>query len=307
MPRPAVLPDELDGGAFSIRRAALLGVSPKRLRASDLMIPFTGVRASPVGSAGLEQRCRWYAERMRACEVFSHRTAALLHGLPVPPAPDGRLDVGASVPHGIPRTAGIRGHRLRPSDVRLVSIRGLRAVSAVDAWCQLTPELSVRQLVVLGDALMQRRHPIASMDELRTAVHRYAGRRGSRALAAAFDQVRPRTDSPAETELRLDMVAAGLPEPEVNVPILDDSGRLIAIGDLAYPGYRVLVEYDGDHHRRDPTQYARDVDRLDDVARAGWRIIRFNRSHRGRRRQERLARVREALSRAGWNPDTTAR
>ena len=114
--------------------------------------------------------------------------------------------------------------------------------------------------------------------------------------------VRPGTDSPAETDLRLDLVAFGLPEPVVNFDILDASCRRIAIGDLAYPGFRVLVEYDGDHHRANPAQYARDVDRLDDLAHTGWRVIRFNRSHRGIRRARRLERVRDALVAAGWEP-----
>lgn len=116
--------------------------------------------------------------------------------------------------------------------------------------------------------------------------------------------VRPRTDSPTETELRLDLVEFGLPEPEVNVDIFDSFGRLIAIGDLVYRRYRVIVEYDGDHHRRDRAQYERDVDRLDDLARAGWRVVRFNRSHRGIRRRQRLERVHEALLAAGWTPSS---
>ena len=115
--------------------------------------------------------------------------------------------------------------------------------------------------------------------------------------------VRPRTDSPAETELRLDVMAHGLPEPQVNLDIFDAHGRRIAIGDLAYPEYCVLVEYDGEQHRTDDAQYARDVDRLDDLARAGWRVVRVNRSHRGIRRTARLERVREALLAAGWTPN----
>jgi hypothetical protein len=175
-------------------------------------------------------------------------------------------------------------------------------VTALDAWCQLAAELTIRELVVMGDGLVRRRHPLATLAELDAAVSRHAGRRGHRKLVAALGSVWPRTDSPAETELRLDLVESGLPEPEVNVDILDSSGRLIAIGDLVYRRYRVIVEYDGDHHRRDPVQYARDIDRLDDLAGAGWRVVRFNRSHRGIRRRQRLERAREALLTAGWTP-----
>ena len=302
--RRSVLPGPLVAGPFAISDAVMLGVSAKRLRGLDLRAPFSGVRVAAGTADTLQTRCAAYAQRMRACEVFSHRTAALLHGLPVRDHADGRLDVGAFAPNGIPRSAGVIGHRLRATGVAIERRGGLPLVSPVDAWCQLAPHVSVRELVVIGDALVRRQRPPATIGTLRSAVARCAGRRGKRALDAALDQIRPRTDSPAESELRLDLVAFGLPEPEVNVDILDDSGRRIAIGDLAYPHYRVLVEYDGEHHRTDSGHYARDVDRLDDLARNGWRVVRFNRSHRGIRRTERLARVREALIGAGWDPSS---
>ena len=198
------------------------------------------------------------------------------------------------------RERGVRGHRLRPDLVRVVEFDGLRVVSAVDAWCQLAAELTERQLVVLGDALVRRRHAPATLEQLRAATRRMAGRRGSRKLMRALAKVRPRTDSPAETELRLDLIEAGLPEPEVNVAIHDANGRQIAIADLVYPEWRVIVEYDGEHHRLERRQYGRDVDRLDDLAHAGWRVIRFNATHVGRRRSDRIERVRDALAAAGW-------
>ncbi|MDQ0577797.1 hypothetical protein [Agromyces albus] len=251
----------------------------------------------------MEERCRAYRTRMRDCEVFTHRTAAALHGLPLPFGRDDRLDVSAFAPHGLPRAAGVGGHRMSPGSITVVTVRGLPTASALDAWCQVAPELTLRQLVQIGDALVRRQHPLASMSELVQAVKRQTGKRGNRVLRAALELVREGVDSPAETELRLDLVEFGLPEPVVNLPILDAWGDLIAIGDLAYPGFRVLVEYDGDHHRDDPAQYARDVDRLDDLAHAGWWVIRFNRSHRGIRRTERLERVRQALLAAGWVAD----
>lgn len=307
MPPRRSLPQQFLVDPFAVGAARAVGVGEGRLRGGDLTRPFHGVRMSRTAEPlSVEERCRAYAVRMRPCEVFSHRTAAALHGLPLPFRDGGDLDVAAVTPHGLPRAAGVRGHRIQ-AGAPVVVVRGFRATSAVEAWCQLAPELTLRQLVAVGDGLVRRQRPLAVMSELRTAVSQHAGRRGHRRLVAALHSVRERTDSPAETDLRLDLMEFGLPEPEVNVDILDASGRRIAIGDLVYPGFRVLVEYDGGQHREDGVQYARDVDRLDDVARAGWRIIRFNRSHRGARRQERLARVREALARAGWSPDATAR
>ncbi len=296
------LPEGLSSSAFSVRRGRKAGLGRGRLRGADLARPFHGVRVSRSVDLDLFAICRAYAERMRPCEVFTHRTAAALHGLPVRGWRRNReIDVAAIAPKGLPRAHGVRGHRVKSDLVRVESIDGLRVVAAVDAWCQLAAELSERGLVIVGDALVRRQEPLARIEELRRAVEKMTGRRGARRLTSAFARVRAGTDSPQETLLRLDLVDAGLPEPVVNLVIHDAAGEQIAIGDLAYPEWRVLVEYDGEHHREDRAQYARDVERLDDLARAGWRVIRFNATHTGPRRDAAIARVREALVAAGWD------
>lgn len=154
----------------------------------------------------------------------------------------------------------------------------------------------------MGDALVRRQQPLATLHQLERAVARFQHGRGRRRLLQALPLVRPRTDSPPETELRLDIVAAGLPEPGVNIAIRDNQGRLIAIGDLVFAQYQVIVEYDGEQHRTDDRQYARDVQRLDDLAGAHYRVIRVHKQHRGARRQEVLETIRAALIERGWVP-----
>lgn len=307
MPPRRRLPERLAAGPFHVRDAAAAGIGEGRLRGPDLTRAFHGVRVSAVEPRSLVSSCRAYTARMRQAEVFSHGTAAELHGLPLPRRLRGQVHVAAFASEGLPRAAGVHGHRIRRGDVRVVRRFGLPVIHPVDAWCQLAGSLTERELVVAGDALLRRQAPFATPEELERAVRRRAGRRGQRRLVAALSRIRPRTDSAPESELRLDIVDSGLSEPQVNVAIFDASGRLIAIADLAYPQYRVAAEYDGDHHRTDRAQYARDIDRLDDVAQEGWRVVRFNASHRGPLRQQRLARLREALIAAGWRPDAPVR
>jgi hypothetical protein len=234
---------------------------------------------------------------MRVGQMFSHATACRLYGIPVPTRLRGDdLDVAVFIPAALPRGRGVRGHRLAAAGTRVVTFGGLPIVSPEDAWCELAPVCSVRELVVAGDALLRRQRQLSTPARMSECLARHSGRRGHRKLVAAFEAVRADTDSPEETHLRLDIVGCGLPEPVVNHRIFDDRGRLIAIGDLAYPEYKVLVEYDGEQHREDDAQYARDLERLDDLARAGWRVIRFTKRHRGAQRQAQLARVREALT-----------
>lgn len=306
------LPPELPP-VFAVGAARQRGVSAKRLRGSDLRAPFFGVRESvgPVSSAhGTRTHvpCAAYATRMPAHRGFSHLTALRLFGLPEPTRfrQDERLHVTAIAPYRAPRAAGVVGHQLSAAQARspgvLVIHDGLRTIAPVDTWCQMAAELELDELIVLGDALLRRQRPFARPADLEAAVPRYAGARGARLLAAALPLIRPGTDSPRETSLRLAMVRADLPEPEVNVRIYDDSGLPIARGDLVYRRYKVLVEYDGGQHREDSRQYHSDIDRLDLLAEAGWRVIRVNSSHRGPRLEARLQAIRRALIERGWAP-----
>ncbi|MFF2370578.1 DUF559 domain-containing protein [Agromyces sp. NPDC058110] len=299
----AALPAALRNRAFTSAEAVAAGVGPGRLRGRDLVRPFHGVRvAAP--EPGLEARCRAKLIVMRPGQVFSHATACRLYGIVVPWASDGdrmpELDVAAFAPAAIPRGRGVRGHRLGAGGTRVGLLRGLPIVSPEDAWCQLAATSSVRDLVVAGDSLLRRERPLSTPEAMGEAVRRHRGRRGHRALVEAHGLVRARTDSPQETLLRLDLVRRGLPEPVVNLEILDESGRLCALGDLAYAEQRVLAEYDGEQHRTDDRQYARDVERLDELTRLGWRVIRFTKRHRGRARAAQLDRVRDALLARGW-------
>lgn len=110
--------------------------------------------------------------------------------------------------------------------------------------------------------------------------------------------IRPRTDSPMETTLRLAIVRAGLPEPTVNPVLLDRHGEFVAFGDLVYEQAPVVIEYDGDHHRTDAAQYAAGVDRLWRIEQLGWRVLRLNRTHLRQDAREAVARIRAALAEA---------
>lgn len=138
--------------------------------------------------------------------------------------------------------------------------------------------MSITEVVVIGDALVRRQAPLCSLDDLRARVQGHAGRRGFRTLSAALDLVRPRTDSPRETITRLLIVGAGLPEPVVNVDVRDDFDNFLGIGDLAYPQWKILIEYEGGYHFEGDQPY-RDIDRLARFTAAGWLVIRVHKHH----------------------------
>jgi very-short-patch-repair endonuclease len=75
-----------------------------------------------------------------------------------------------------------------------------------------------------------------------------------------------------ESRLRMLLVLAGLPEPEVNVQIRDEHGTVLMRVDLCYPAARLAIEYDGRHHVELERQWERDVERRDDLD-DGWRML----------------------------------
>lgn len=135
--------------------------------------------------------------------------------------------------------------------------------------------LSVTELVVIGDYIVTGDEPYSgdpppgTKDDLDRALRHHSRRPGIQRLRQAFDLVRYGSLSPQETRLRLALVDAGLPEPELNFRVVDHDRR-IAMVDLAYPTERIAIEYLGDHHRTDQATYQEDINRRERLIGAGW-------------------------------------
>lgn len=257
----------------------------------------SGMRHASRGD-DLRARVVAYLAKMPEHHLFSHLTAAELLGLRMPERRLGTelhvLAVGGRAPEG----RGIVGHGTagRRDQHRLG--RGIRTTAPLDTWCDLATMLNLDELIAMGDGLVRRERPLARMAELETAVAARTGMPGSRRLREALTWVRPRTDSARETALRLLLLRAGLPEPEINGVIRNRYGAVIAHGDLVYRPQRTIVEYDGAHHRTDARQYRIDVARLDALMEEGWRIIRVD-TQLLATRATLIAKVTNALTRHG--------
>jgi hypothetical protein len=179
---------------------------------------------------------------------------------------------------------------------------------AATTWLQLTQIVSVRDLVAAADFLIRvpRRpdpddpRPHVGMHDLIRQATSYRGR-GRRAALEAAGRMREGSDSPRETWVRLDLEDAGLPEPSPNCRI-DHRGRFIGYGDLVYPLWKVVVEYDGEQHRLDSRQYQHDVARHEALLEAGWIHIRESKDTPEPGPDSTVARTRRALTHRGWTP-----
>jgi Protein of unknown function (DUF559) len=210
--------------------------------------------------------------------AFSHVTAAELLGLRLPARVrwGSALDVGSLAPARALRATGVRRHELLARTAIASTLDQFLVTAPIETWVALASVLTVDELIVVGDGLVCRKNPVATMEQLEQAIDLAKRRPGVKKLRRALLEMRPRTDSARETELRLIVVRGGLPEPEVNGEILNEFGAFVAFGDLLYRKEKVLVEYDGGGHRQDEKQFHRDIARLDEVMELDYRVIRVN-------------------------------
>ncbi|MFT4052152.1 MAG: hypothetical protein QM677_07890 [Microbacterium sp.] len=221
---------------------------------------------------------------------------------------EGPLEVAVLAPARAPRCTGVHGIQIAPGLTSVRSFGGLPVASPASVWAGLGGELGERDLVRLGDALVRvpraegglpvPRAQLATIAQLRAAAD--APRRMHRGtLDAALARVRVGSMSPLETDYRLDAQDAGLPEPVLDLEIRDASGRLLGIGDAAYPQLRVVAEIEGRHHRTSDAQWERDIEKYAALAAAGWEVVRV--TGRSIRAGRAAALVGTALRRHGWD------
>lgn len=202
--------------------------------------------------------------------VLSGHSAAVLLGADCAPE---NSPAEVTVPGGGQRDhAGLRVHRDSLAAEAVRPCRGALVTTAVQTAYDLGRRPGLGDAVVAVDALANAGR-FDPADLLAIAQHR-PGARGNRQLRRVVALADRRAGSPMETRLRLILVLAGLPPPEVQFPVLDDVRRRAVWLDLAYPAQRIAIEYEGADHGR-PERVLLDAGRYTRLVDAGWRIYRF--------------------------------
>lgn len=272
MPARIPLPRQLHSRPFSVEAGRQRGLSDERMRGPDLQSPFHGVR-SPLGTASLRDLCIAYSQRMPATAFICGVTAARLMGVPLPLRLESSrvLHVAVPSPARAPRGRGIRGSSVsvRSGDIR--EWHSLRISSPTRVWCELASELSVADLVAAGDFLIQWRLPSTTRDALASAVHEFAGRRGLANMRAALPLLDERAESRRESIVRVALSAGGITGIAANHWVTTSAGYRHRI-DLAIPGCKLAIEYQGEHHI-DPKQFRDDLTRRSRLEADGWCVM----------------------------------
>jgi hypothetical protein len=255
------IPDELRQGPFLAERAAELGLSQRVLVGGRFqqLIPRVYATADQPMTAQLLARAALLV--VPKGTLVTGVTALQMYG----------VDIGELRPVRLVTT---HRHPVRRRDLQVARVAKLPPAAAAvclpaHALLWACRDLDLLDAVTAGDELTRTRTLRPAL--LRSLAADCRGP-GTRRVRRAIGLVRDQVDSPRETRLRLCLVLAGLPEPTAN-PAIGQEGS--GCRDLVYRDYRLILEYEGDHHRVDRDQWVRDIRRHEGVAIEGWLVIRI--------------------------------
>jgi very-short-patch-repair endonuclease len=265
-------------GIFSARQIADLGYThaarQARLTAGRWELLYDGVYR--IGGAPRT----WRGDLLAAClaspepAAASHRSAAALEELPA-----GRTDSIEIMCKRWRRTrhGGLVVHEsLVIEDEDLASVDGIPCTSTARTLFDLARKLSPTMLDANIDAALRR--GLVTVDELRRTSTRLAtkGRPGGlkfRTSVSARTRTTVLPESVPERVLADLLVRQGLPAPLHQFVVRDDAGAFVARVDLAYPEWRIVIEYDSVEHHTGTAAHIRDSKRRDAIGDLGYSVI----------------------------------
>lgn len=177
---------------------------------------------------------------------FSHLTAAALWRLPAVGGWPSRVHVAGHRGSSADATSTLVRHA-SGFDPETVEIDGLRVTSLAVTVAQVAAIESFATAVVMADAAL-RRDPATNFTQAAAAVPKYHGRTRALMVASFADG---RADRPGESLSRVSMRAAGLPMPDLQVPLFGASGARYVV-DFYWASCRLIGEFDGAAKYRDP-------------------------------------------------------
>jgi hypothetical protein len=284
------------GFVLTTRQAAAAEVDHAQvrrlLRSGRWSAPRRGVLAviSPLDERDRAALAAAAVALVRATTVISHRSAAILHGLPVvtmPPIPDVTAPAGTRA-----STASIRLWRAGLDQAEISRWHG----SSVTGVARTVADLSRIDRgwgLVAADAAIADR--LMTDDALWAAVSRCAGWPGAAGMRWVADRADGGSESPLESLTRGCLLAAGLPAPRLQVRI-DDAAGFVGRVDMLWPDERVIVEADGRLKYQKPRDVWDEKKRHDRLVRLGFVVERVIWSDVQDHPARTVTRIREALA-----------
>ncbi|MBQ1074556.1 DUF559 domain-containing protein [Micromonospora sp. C31] len=278
MPRAPRIPRELAFLPFSGSRAVAAGlVTWRMLRGPSWCRLLPDIYVHVDGHRADDHRmwCDAVALTLPTGAAISGLSAAFLWGVDLLPRAS---PVFVTLPGAARRrtTARVVVDQRSLSAPEITRFAGLPVTTGVRTAFDLGRQLPRADALVAVDALLHRR--LVRLSALTSHLATHNGWPGTAQLREVLMLAEPLSESPMETRLRLVLHDAGLPSPTAQHDVHGtraQRGRIfLGRVDLAYPRWRIAIEYEGDHHR-ERAHFQRDVARLNALRAAGWLVLRF--------------------------------
>jgi very-short-patch-repair endonuclease len=263
-----VVPISLRTRPFTVQEANELGVTRKQLRGAQYRRLRYGIYRSATLMEDPLLKLLAISMRLPGGCAFSGPTAEWLHGIEAELRDP--IEITIPEPFGSSRRAGasVRRSALAPDEI--VMRRGLPTTSALRTVVDLGGRNPLTEGVVAADLFLHA--GLVTLAELQAYVARNRGAKGIARLRRVVGLAEPKAESAMETRLRMLLILAGLPRPEVQVPIHDVRGRFVGRPDLLYRSSGLAIEYDGGNHR---DRMVDDNRRQNGLVGVGLRLLRF--------------------------------
>jgi len=270
--------DSLPGTPFLLADLEPSGLTPRRLRTlvrnGSVRRVLKGVFVRGDVPDSVELRAAAASLVLPPQTVVCDRSAAWLHGIDCfdqseDPA-RGALEVVAIDDQERTRRPELYGGKRTLVDEDVCEVSGVRTTSPARTAADIARLRGRHTAIAVLDAFA-RDHGVTQADHARL-LSRLKGHRGViqyRQLAPLAD---PRSESFAESWTRIEILDQGLPAPTPQFWVeLPGFGRVRL--DLAYPQWKIAVEYDGEEFHTSARDRAADLRRRDALRAAGWIVI----------------------------------
>lgn len=279
------LPVHLATKPFTVESAVSANLTRDRLRRADVEHVGRGLFRPASWSFDLEDAARALSEATPGAWI-SHVTAARLRNSYLPPWLSDSNELHLSKPKALPgvRRQGICGHRVISGPGEIELVEGIWLSTRARTWLDMARILPLNDLVALGDELIRMPRPAfegraeayTSVSDLKALINRHSNLQGIVRARQALDLMRVGSDSAPETFLRLGILDAGLPDPELQVRLRQGDSRSPS-ADLGYRRCRIAIQYDGGHHLQEPQRLS-DRRRNRAFEAAGWTVLVFDKA-----------------------------
>lgn len=200
--------------------------------------------------------------------AIAGRSAAALYGAGVVRL-DEPIDVLVPADQRLGPVRGLTVHSADCSEHDLVGRAGMLITTPQRTSWDLAQWCPVEDATAIVDSLVRRR--LVTIEELHDLARARTGAKGWKRMGRVADLADGGAESPQESRLRVRLVLAGLPAP-VTQFVIERDGRFVARVDLAWPQWKIAIEYDGLWHH-DDEQFHRDRQRLNRLVGEDWLVL----------------------------------